>query len=313
MCHRARLPVAAGRVPVPSSGLTTLPRVKPTLVSGGDCPILQQDTAPCSWETCLTDASRHPDVPQTKCSLDCFRLQLRQQLCERGSHHPAGTAARHHLLGCTWRPPHLVEGARGFLSPFHMGERNNKTRNTGESATKSPQFCPHPRHPLPVPPHALTTFLCCSSCFPPTPRRGCFQPTFPKKCTWRGSNSRKRLQGQPGDEGPLALLLRCRPLAVLALSRRLAAVRSQVLLGFYEKRSLGDGGGALCVLASTTGQTGEPGGEDFHRGDAGKHLHGLDGAELQPVRRERVDVAGRIPFTESPVSASLLRFTSGLP
>ncbi|XP_074423864.1 uncharacterized protein LOC141735176 isoform X2 [Larus michahellis] len=57
---------------------------------GGDCPILQQDTAPCSWETCLTDASRHPDVPQTKCSLDCFRLQLRQQLCERGSHHPAG-------------------------------------------------------------------------------------------------------------------------------------------------------------------------------------------------------------------------------
>ncbi|XP_063174848.1 uncharacterized protein LOC134507841 isoform X1 [Chroicocephalus ridibundus] len=240
---------------------TTPPRVKPTLVSGGDRPILQQDTAPCSWETCLTDASRHPDVPQTKCSLDCFRLQLRQQLCERGSHHPAGTAARHHLLGCTWRAPHLVEGARGFLSPLHMGERNNKTRNTGESATKSPQFCPHPRHPLPVPPHALTTFLCCSSCFPPTPRRGRFQPTFPKKCTWRGSNSRKRLQGQPGDEGPLALLLRCRPLAVLALSRRLAAVRSQVLLGFYEKQSLGDGGGGLCVLASTTGQTGEPGGE----------------------------------------------------
>ncbi|XP_054039768.1 killer cell lectin-like receptor subfamily F member 1 isoform X3 [Rissa tridactyla] len=70
---------------------------------GGDCPILQQDTAPCSWETCLTDASRHPDVPQTKCSLDCFRLQLRQQLCERGSHHPAGPLLCW-LCPAGWRP-----------------------------------------------------------------------------------------------------------------------------------------------------------------------------------------------------------------
>lgn len=85
------------------------------------------------------------------------------------------------------------------MSPFHMGE-GNKARNIGKAPQdppSPPNCCPHPHHPLPAPPHALNTLLCCSSCFPPH-TRGDFSSMGTahvfQKCTWRGSKGRKSLE-----------------------------------------------------------------------------------------------------------------------
>ncbi|XP_071655831.1 killer cell lectin-like receptor subfamily F member 1 [Patagioenas fasciata] len=65
---------------------------------GGNGPVLSQDmetpASKCSWESCLVTSSRQ-DIPEFKCSLRCFQLQLRQRLCEPGSHNVTGTARSH--------------------------------------------------------------------------------------------------------------------------------------------------------------------------------------------------------------------------
>ncbi|XP_074020778.1 killer cell lectin-like receptor subfamily F member 1 [Numenius arquata] len=66
----------------------------------GNGPVLRQDTAPCSWATCLPDP-RPRDIPEIKCSLHCFQHQLRQRLCQLGSHPTAGTAGP----GACWLCP----------------------------------------------------------------------------------------------------------------------------------------------------------------------------------------------------------------
>lgn len=126
---------------------------------------------------------------------------------------------KHHpqLRGCELRP-HLIRDAGGLLSPFHM-EGGQQGQEHWESTPRHPihpptppprppNCCPHPHHPLPAPPHALNTFLRCSSCFPPIPGGRFFQhghsPLLPKKGTWRGSNNRKSLQcPRVGCKSPL--------------------------------------------------------------------------------------------------------------
>ncbi|XP_074990811.1 killer cell lectin-like receptor subfamily F member 1 isoform X1 [Calonectris borealis] len=73
---------------------------------GGNGPILSQGieapASTCSWETCRTNTSRR-DIPESKCSLNCFQLQLRQRLCEQGSHQAAGVLACR-LCPAGWQP-----------------------------------------------------------------------------------------------------------------------------------------------------------------------------------------------------------------
>ncbi|XP_054039766.1 uncharacterized protein LOC128901667 isoform X2 [Rissa tridactyla] len=217
--------------------------------------LLLRAALPSSLDLCLGWGLKDHRGSPPKDSYPRQRLAPSPRAAFAPGFHPAGSTlwSHHAAAGQThprfrWGLPHPAAGH----GPVLLGNLPDRRQST--SRRPADQMLPR-LLPLAASPAAVRARK------PPPSRGGCFQPTFPKKCTWRGSNSRKRLQGQPGDEGPLALLLRCRPLAVLALSRRLAAIRSQVLLGFYEKRSLGDGGGGLCVLASTTGQTGEPGGE----------------------------------------------------
>ncbi|XP_074666482.1 killer cell lectin-like receptor subfamily B member 1B allele B isoform X2 [Strix aluco] len=63
---------------------------------GGNNPIPSQDAevlgSGCSWESCWTNSSQRA-TPEFKCSLSCFRLQLRQRLCEEQHQHPTGPSA----------------------------------------------------------------------------------------------------------------------------------------------------------------------------------------------------------------------------
>ncbi|XP_054663558.1 killer cell lectin-like receptor subfamily F member 1 isoform X3 [Grus americana] len=74
--------------------------------NGGNGSILSQakevPASTCSWESCLTNTSQF-DIPEFKCSLNCFRLQLRQRLCEQGNHHAAGAPACW-LCPVGWQP-----------------------------------------------------------------------------------------------------------------------------------------------------------------------------------------------------------------
>ncbi|XP_065508533.1 killer cell lectin-like receptor subfamily F member 1 [Caloenas nicobarica] len=76
---------------------------------GENGPVLSQDmetpASKCSWETCLVTTSRR-DIPEFKCSLSCFQLQLRQRLCEQGSHNVTGTAGTSACRLCPagWQP-----------------------------------------------------------------------------------------------------------------------------------------------------------------------------------------------------------------
>ncbi|XP_075268245.1 killer cell lectin-like receptor subfamily F member 1 [Opisthocomus hoazin] len=73
---------------------------------GGNGPIPSQGVEvpanACSWESCRTTSSRR-DLPEFRCSLNCFQLQLRQRLCQRGSHHATGTSPCR-LCPASWRP-----------------------------------------------------------------------------------------------------------------------------------------------------------------------------------------------------------------
>lgn len=114
---------------------------------------------------------------------------------------------KHHpqLRGCGLRP-HLVRDAGGLLSPSTW-KGDNKARNIGKAPQDTPtppsppNCCPHPHHPLPAPPHALNTFLRCSSCFPPIPGGRFFQhghsPLLPKKAPG-GAQTTGKASSVPG-------------------------------------------------------------------------------------------------------------------
>ncbi|XP_069630276.1 C-type lectin domain family 17, member A-like [Haliaeetus albicilla] len=67
---------------------------------GGNGPILSQGSY--SWETCPTNTSRS-NISECECPLRCFRLQLRQRLCEQGSRHATGTSVCR-LCPAGWQP-----------------------------------------------------------------------------------------------------------------------------------------------------------------------------------------------------------------
>ncbi|KAM6037655.1 killer cell lectin-like receptor subfamily B member 1F [Chlamydotis macqueenii] len=73
---------------------------------GGTRPALSQcaeiSAAACSRESCPATACQR-DVPESQRSLCCFRLQLRQQLCEQGNHSTAGSSACR-LCPAGWQP-----------------------------------------------------------------------------------------------------------------------------------------------------------------------------------------------------------------
>ncbi|XP_074666481.1 uncharacterized protein LOC141917278 isoform X1 [Strix aluco] len=208
---------------------------------GGNNPIPSQDAevlgSGCSWESCWTNSSQRA-TPEFKCSLSCFRLQLRQRLCEEQHQHPTGTVS--HSFGAVVGDPTSLGTPGGRYPP---STSRGKARKAPQDRPKPPNCYPHPHHP-----HALNTFLHCS-CFP-APYQGRFyfpahvsppQKKKKKKSTWRGSNSRKRprvSQGVPalprGTQALLTLLLCHRPLGLLALSHGLAGVWGQVLLDFHQ-------------------------------------------------------------------------------
>ncbi|CAM9107122.1 unnamed protein product [Bubo scandiacus] len=73
---------------------------------GGNNPIPSQDAevlgSGCSWESCWTNSTQRA-TPEFKCSLSCFRLQLRQRLCEEQNQHPTGPSACR-LCPAGWQP-----------------------------------------------------------------------------------------------------------------------------------------------------------------------------------------------------------------
>lgn len=195
---------------------------------------------------------------------------------------------KHHpqLRGCELRP-HLIRDAGGLLSPFHM-EGGQQGQEHWESTPR------HPIHP-PTPPAPSSQLLFPSTspspCTTPRPQhlpplllllsthtRGEIfpawaQPTSSKKGHLEGLKQQEKppvSQGglqkplapwHPRGQGPLTLILCRRHLGLSAVSCRLAAIRSQVLLGFHENRSLGGGGRKLFIPAISAGHAEERGGE----------------------------------------------------
>ncbi|XP_074666595.1 CD209 antigen-like protein C isoform X3 [Strix aluco] len=91
------------------SGLATAARCcgsNPSSFLGGNNPIPSQDmevlSSGCSWESCWTNSNQRA-TPEFKCSLSCFRLQLRQRLCEEQHQHPTGPSACR-LCPAGWQP-----------------------------------------------------------------------------------------------------------------------------------------------------------------------------------------------------------------
>ncbi|XP_054663557.1 uncharacterized protein LOC129198348 isoform X2 [Grus americana] len=202
--------------------------------NGGNGSILSQakevPASTCSWESCLTNTSQF-DIPEFKCSLNCFRLQLRQRLCEQGNHHAAGTVAQHHpqLQGSGWNP-HLVRGAGGCCSPLPCGKGTTKPGTSGKHP-KTPPILPTAvpihialslHHPMPSPPSSAAPLAL-------PPQTGGAFPSMgtdhiSQKCTCGTSNSRKSLEHprgvartwcppalplaprRPGGQGPLTLI-----------------------------------------------------------------------------------------------------------
>ncbi|KAK2542374.1 hypothetical protein Q9233_000466 [Columba guinea] len=102
-------PLASGSAktdPKSCSNNTNPKSTSPLHIASGNGPVLSQDmetpASKCSWETCLVTSSRR-DVPEFKCSLSCFQLQLRQRLCEPGSHNVTGASACR-LCPAGWQP-----------------------------------------------------------------------------------------------------------------------------------------------------------------------------------------------------------------
>ena len=190
-----------------------------------------------------------------------------------------------HSFGAVDGDPTLLGMPEGCC-PLSTRKGDNKARNIGKAPRdpppNPPNCCPHAHHPLPAPPHARNTFLRYSSCFPPPYQERFFQhgrsPHFPKMHP-EGLKQQEKPRGSQGvckslvppalplapwhagGQGPLTLILCRRHLGLPALSRRLAAIRSQVLLGFHKNRSLAGGGGELFLPAISAGHAGERGGE----------------------------------------------------
>lgn len=253
-------------------------RVRPVLISGGNGLVLSQDmetpASKCSWETCLVTSSRR-DVPEFKCSLSCFQLQLRQRLCEPGSHNVTGTAGQHHPQLRCWGPRLVAPFpcGRGTTRPGTLGKHRRTPKSSqllspSPSPSPCPALCPSPSSiaPLALPPLPRDIF----------PARA--ESTFPNNAPGRAQRAGKASSVPrgvqdpvppalplaprcPGAEAALTLILCRRRLGLLALSRRLAAVRSQVLLGVHKNQHLGGGGGELQVPAISAGGAGERGGE----------------------------------------------------
>nr|XP_021137001.1 uncharacterized protein LOC110355552 isoform X1 [Columba livia] len=217
-----------------------------------------------------------------------------------------------------------------MLPLFHVegGQQGQEHWENTAGPPSRPNCCPHPHRPLPAPPCAHHLPLLLLLLFPHY--QGTFfqhgqSPHSPKMHLEGLKGQEKPQVSQGGCKSPvppaLPLAPRC-PGAEAALtlilcrrrlgSRRLAAVRSQVLLGVHKNQHLGGGGGELRVPAISAGGAGERGGEGFHRGDDQNQLRSLDGAEHRPDARAGVELVGRIRVTSSPVSGAGSRPGEGL-